>query len=391
MNLRVKSGKPSGGQLGHGGHTLVLREEADEIREHIAGYCQGCGHSLETVTGVIDCRRQEVEIPVVEPRYIEHRRFVKICPCCGLENKGTFPKHIKAGIQYGKSVKSLIAYLSIYQYIPYRRIAQFFSDVFQLPLSEGTVDNVLEDMSGKAEPAYRAIQSRIAKSEVVGSDESGCRVNGKKHWFHVWQTQFLTFMVAFKSRGHQVIEEYFPNSFIYYVSDCWASRLKTAAKGHQLCIVHLLRELLNFEKALNNSWSIQIKELFFRALKTKKNLSEDDYENPPPEIATLNRELDELLEVDSTSFHPKLQALIKRLIKHWESIFLFLTHPDIPADNNASERSIRNVKVKTKVSGHFRNKEGKGADRFARLRSVIDTTIKNNQDVYTALRMLAAC
>ena len=281
--------------------------------------------------------------------------------------------------------------MSIYQYIPYRRIAQFFSDIFQLPLSDGTVDNVLEDMSRKAEPAYREIQSRIAKSEVVGGDESGCRVNGKKHWFHVWQTRFLTFIVAFKSRGHQVIEEYFPSSFIYYVSDCWASQLKTAAKGHQLCIVHLLRELLNFEKALNSSWSIRMKALFFRALKLKKNLSEDDYKNPPPEIAALNRELDELLEVDTVSFHPKLQALIKRLIKHRESIFLFLTHPNIPADNNASERSIRNVKVKTKVSGQFRNKEGKGADRFARLRSVIDTTINNKQDVYGALRILAEC
>jgi hypothetical protein len=49
------------------------------------------------------------------------------------------------------------------------------------------------------------------------------------------------------------------------------------------------------------------------------------------------------------------------------------------------------VKVKTKVSGQFRNKEGKGADGFARLRSVIDTTIKNKQDVHAALRLLAAC
>lgn len=391
VNLRVKSGKSSGGQLGHKGHTLSMREQVDEVIEHISCYCQGCGQSLQDVSGVIESRRQEVEIPVVEPRYIEHRRFVKTCPCCGLENRGTFPAHIKAPIQYGKSVKSLIAYLSTYQYISYPRIAQFFSDIFQLPLSEGTVDNALEAMSQKAEPAYKEIQARIAKSEVVGGDETGCHVNGKKHWFHVWQTQLLTFIVAFKSRGHQVIEEYFPGSFLYYVSDCWPSQLKTKAKGHQLCLVHLLRELLNFEKALNNEWSIQMKELFYRALKLKKNLIGNDYKNPPPDVFTLNEELDELLKVDTTSFHPKVQALVKRLIKHRNSILLFLTHPDIPGDNNASERSIRNVKVKIKVSGQFRNKEGKGADRFARLRSVIDTSIKNGQDVFSAFRAIAAC
>jgi hypothetical protein len=89
-----------------------------------------------------------------------------------------------------------------------------------------------------------------------------------------------------------------------------------------------LRELLNFEKALNNAWSIQVKELFLQALKLKKNLSQEDYVNPLPELSTLNRELDVLLEVDASSFHPKLQVLIKRLIKHRERIFLFLTHPD---------------------------------------------------------------
>jgi hypothetical protein len=52
-------------------------------------------------------------------------------------------------------------------------------------------------------------------------------------------------------------------------------------------------------------------------------------------------------------------------------------------------RAIRNVKVKTKVSGQFRNPEGKGAERFARIRSVIDTTVKNGQNVFVALKCLA--
>ena len=54
----------------------------------------------------------------------------------------------------------------------------------------------------------------------------------------------------------------------------------------------------------------------------------------------------------------------------------------------------RTMKVKTKASGQFRNKEVKGDDRYAKIRSVtsyfvqstsIDTTIKNGQDVYRVL------
>ncbi|MDR0574614.1 MAG: transposase, partial [Tannerella sp.] len=119
------------------------------------------------------------------------------------------------------------------------------------------------------------------------------------------------------------------------------------------------------------------------------------YRHPPKEVAALEGELNELLKVDYSQFHPRLQALIKRLIKrlikHRESIFVFLTYAGVPPDNNGSERAIRMVKVKTKVSGQFRNKEGKGADRYAGIRSVIDTTIKNGQGVYPALLCLAKC
>jgi transposase len=391
INLRSKSDKKSGGQSGHPGHTLLMKESPDAIIEHVAERCSSCGTNLEAITGELVSRRQTVEIPVVQPHYMEHRSLVKICPCCGQSNAGSYPEEVKAPIQYGSSVKSLVSYLSVYQFLPYRRLRQLLSDLFGLPLSEGSIDNLLEEMSEKSELAYQEIQFRIAKSMVVGADETGCRVNGKKHWFHVWQNKFLTFIVSFKSRGHAVIEEYFPGSFLYYVSDCWASQLKTKAQHHQLCLAHLLRELLNFEKALKNDWCIRLKDLFYRAIEIKKALTAQDYRNLPGEVLAINDELDELLKVDISGFHTKLQALVKRLIKHRESILTFLTHPDVPYDNNGSERAIRMVKVKTKVSGQFRNKEGKGADRYARIRSVIDTAIKNGQDVYPALLCLAKC
>ncbi|MDR1103312.1 MAG: IS66 family transposase, partial [Tannerella sp.] len=69
--------------------------------------------------------------------------------------------------------------------------------------------------------------------------------------------------------------------------------------------------------------------------------------------------------------------------------FTFLLHPNVPPENSGSERAIRNVKVKTEVSGQFRNAEGRGADRSAWIRSVIDTSVKNGQNVFTALKCLA--
>ncbi|MFH1160468.1 MAG: transposase, partial [bacterium] len=97
--------------------------------------------------------------------------------------------------------------------------------------------------------------------------------------------------------------------------------------------------------------------------------------------------LDELLHTELSDKHKKVQAFMNRLNKNHNAILPFLYHPKIPPDNNGSERSIRNAKVKMKVSGQF--KTFAGAHRFAVLRSVIDTTIKNSQNVLEALCLLS--
>ena len=392
-SLRQPSGKKPGGQTGHSGHTLSMSDHPNEIIDHLPAICEYCGQSLESVPSNSYIRRQVIDIPPVEAVYIEHRAHTKICPCCHCENQGVFPERVKAPVQYGNNIEAMTGYLSVYQTMPYARITHLFRDFFKLKLSEGSVDNFLEKLSNKASIVYETIREKVQTSLVVGADETGCRVNGKKHWFHVWQNDMLTFIVSFASRGHKVIEKYFEGGFIhsFYVSDCWSSQLKVKARKHQLCMAHLLRELTNFAENLNSEWSTKMKELFMRAIEVKSKMTKNDYLNPSEEVACLNTKLDELLTIDYSKFHSKEQAFVQRLIKHRQSIFTFLTHPDVPPDNNASERSIRNVKVKTKVSGQFRNKDGKGADRYAKLRSIIDTTIKNGHDVYPALIALANC
>lgn len=69
-----------------------------------------------------------------------------------------------------------------------------------------------------------------------------------------------------------------------------------------------------------------------------------------------------------------LHALIKSLTKNINSLWVFLDHPEVPPDNNGLERTIRNIKIKQKVSGQFRSE--KGAQQFAIILSVYDTIRK---------------
>lgn len=101
------------------------------------------------------------------------------------------------------------------------------------------------------------------------------------------------------------------------------------------------------------------------------------------EITAFQDDIDTFLSVNSAKFNEKGRTFIRNLIKNKD----FLSHPEVPTDNNGSERAVRNMKVKTKISDQFRNKEGKVADRFAGICSVIDTTIKNGKSVYSTLLM----
>ena len=75
------------------------------------------------------------------------------------------------------------------------------------------------------------------------------------------------------------------------------------------------------------------------------------------------------------------------MIKYRNYIFTFLYFQDIPPDNNASERAIRNIKVKQKVSGQF--KTANGAQTYAIIRSITDTCIKNKQNILAAFKTIA--
>jgi transposase len=60
-------------------------------------------------------------------------------------------------------------------------------------------------------------------------------------------------------------------------------------------------------------------------------------------------------------------------------LFVFLHHSDVPFDNNAAERALRNSVIHRKVTGGFRSETG--AKAHAVVSSVVDTARKRGQDV----------
>ena len=383
-SLREKSGKKVGGQPGHKGTTLQFSDHPNQVIEHLPECCDNCGQELLSESKLVQ-RKQIIDIPPITPQIIEHRTLSQICSC-GHCSVGQFPKEIKNTknpISYGTGIEALISYFSVRQFIPMQRMEEMFSQVFGLKITAGTICNKIAKTSDKLLTYYTWIQQQILKSPVVGSDETGCRVNGKKGWIWTWQNDQFTYLAYSDNRGHKTVEDRFPNGLpnSFLVHDCYASQFKTSCKGHQICTAHLLREL-NFFIEKGDKWSVKFKRQIKLALKLLKKIKANPDKKFKEEINLIYKEVDKLL-VGTKKHNGKLEAFKQRMRKRRKSLFRFLEDPSIPPDNNASERALRNVKVKTKVSGMF--KTDLGADQFAVIRSVIDTFIKRRQPILKSL------
>ena len=387
QSLRKKTGRKPGGQKGHKGHDQKLEPNPDETKEHAPDRCQACDRSLVDVTGQVIARRQERDIPPIQVFVTEHQKIGKQCPC-GCWNEGQFPDPIKAPIQIGPNARSFLVYLNIAHLIPYRRLTQISQDLFQCPISEGSIDNALEEADRNAKPLQSDILDRVKQGAWVGSDESGLRVMAKRWWIWVWQNASASFYTIVPRRAYQVVKDHFGEDYKgCLVHDCYSAQNNTVAQaGHQQCHPHLIRELNFIIETEHSQWAWRMKQLLLASEKARTHIWAEGFDPRRRQhiIAQFEQELRTLTQINLTQTEEK--RVQKRFKKHEKEILFFMSDPHIPFHNNDSEKAIRQAKVKQKVSGSFRSQHG--AERYARLLSIIETVKKQNLNILQSIQKL---
>lgn len=386
QSLRKSTGKKPGGQPGHRGNTLKMTADPDRIVELRPGYCRNCGSSLAGAPSSIEKSRQTVDIPPIKAVWTEYHAYGAQC-ACGCLTVADFPEGVGSPVSYGSNIEGLIGYFHARQYLPFKRMGEMMGDVFNIDISEGGIHYLLNRFADRTTPLYEAIRQRVAGAGVVGADETGIKVNGEKHWFWAWQNRLLTYIAHSETRGKAAVDAHFPDGFpgATLVRDGWRPQTGTAARHHQVCLAHLSRDL-NYlvERYDGTIWAHNCRELLFDAIELGKVGHSEDYDT---ERAKIVQRLQKILEEPPDKKHRELHTFYKRMCKERQNLFTFLYIPEVPPDNNGSERAIRNVKVKQKISGQFKN--ARTAQNFAKIRSVIDTTIKNGLNVVDALALIA--
>jgi transposase len=400
-SLRRKSGRKPGGQPGHPGSTLSLVTDPDErVRHEPAGLCLGCGTALAAAPEVGVERRQVFDLPPIRVRVTEHQLIARRCRC-GVTTCGQAPQDVTAPVQYGPRIIAIILYLYVGQFLSKKRTAQALAELFGTPVSDATVVRVTKRAADGLGEFLGVVADRIATADVAGFDETGLRVAGALHWVHCARTDRYTLITCHAKRGKDGIDDagVLGRFRGVAVHDAWAPYDTYLDAEHQLCCAHALRELQAVADTTPADapwcWAIQTADTLvaMHHLVTEALTADATSVN----AEALSRQIQlyrsavqigiSQTAARSDAVMRKHNTLARRLRDRHEDYLRFTTDWRIPADNNGSERDIRMIKLRQKVSGCLRTLTG--ARQFCALRSYLSTAAKHGKHFFDTLVMLA--
>jgi len=402
-SLRKKTGRKSGGQKGHKGHNLKMTTTPDEVILHKVEFCSQCKKDLTAQESIDKRTRQVYDIPPLRMMVTEHQVESKQCSC-GCTTTSLFPNDVTHYVQYGANIKTFLTYLQDYQLLPYKRTAQLVNDLFEHPLSQGTLYNIRQHAFEQLADFELNLEQFLCSAELAGFDETGLRVVAQLYWLHSCSTDRSVHYKVHKKRGKEAMDaiNILPNFEGIAVHDFWKSYYKYEC-DHALCNAHILRELIFIKERFNQDWAQELIDLLLKMkqakhkalLKNKKELSKgtlDKYRKAYNEIINKGLAVNPLPNAPPKIIKrgriakSKPRNLVERLNDFADDVLRFFYDFKVPFDNNFSERDLRMMKVKLKISGCFRSLNG--AQYFSRIRSYIGTARKQNVNAFEAIRSL---
>lgn len=388
-NYRKKSTRLSGGQFGHEGRCLN-KIKVEEIVKNKNVKVNTFIHYIfgnENQRDVIKYKLGTKLNVYVEKHIFKHTQ----------KSHNKLPKEFYTDVTYDNNLKSLCIELGAYNDIPLNRVSDLLSVLTDnaITLSEGTVVNIYKEFSNKAKPSLVNIENNVLNAKIMNTDETTSKQNGKQVYFRTYGNSKNTLYKAHGNKGHAPIKK--DNILPEYVGVIVGDHDTTLYKygvGNAECNIHTGRYLEELhQNEYDTYWQCEMKNFLLRLNITKKlAIKYGVHCFDSEKIKEYEYEYDNILEkavvennnIKSTYYKDKANTLVRRLKKYKENQLLFIKDFDIPFDNNASERDLRMIKNKTKISGGFRSYNG--AEIYADMMSIIKTSIKRKINPFQSIK-----
>lgn len=396
---KATSQRKPGGQPGHAGKTLEPFELPDEIQQLKVDRRLYRSHGKGRYVGTE--QRQIVDIQIT--RFVTQYDAEIVEFEDGTRIVADFPDGVDRPVQYGNTVKAAAVYLSQFQLLPYARLADYFEQQLDIPVSTGSLTNFNTKAFELLDTFDNLAKNKLRGADVMNADETGVNINGKGHWLHVSATTLWTHYETHQKRGKEAFDDIgilaeFDGILCH---DHWKPYYACCPSVlHSLCNSHHLRELTFAYEQDGQAWAEKI-YLFLLKLDEMVNdaggvldsneqkkqikryrriLKQGEIECPPPDESKRPPGKRGRLK------RSKSRNLLERLVDFEDDVLRFMTNRHVPFTNNLAENDLRMTKVQQKISGCFRSLQG--AQIFCRIRGYLTTCRKHGVNPTDALNLL---
>lgn len=229
-----------------------------------------------------------------------------------------------------------------------------------LDVSSGTMTGGLKKLTKLFAPLYNAIRAQVRSHAHWQMDETHWRVyvdeigkENHKWWLWIAETKSATLFLLDPSRSAKVPKALLKNIPAGILSCDRYSAYKALDEGIQLayCWAHVRRDFIQLRDGypklapLAQSWLERINDAFHNNNLRLSSSADSAAADANLRVITKKMIDDAAAIVESGKHAEPALAVFRSLIKHWPGLSLFVELPNIPMDNNASERGLRNAVV----------------------------------------------
>jgi transposase len=401
--------KKRGASAGHKGNgrkipkELPVKEEIIDIPDKDK-FCPDCGLPYEDT----EMEETSSEIAVEKFYYVKrHRRkkYKKTCKCSGRIVIAPLPKKL---IPKGKCAASFWIDILINKYKNHLPVERQIRDMLEygLPVNSGTIFGGLKKIHLLyLEPLYQALMKSLREANHIHMDESGWKLFillGEKEnnncFIWVFVSKDVALFAIRPGRGASVpcktlfdmdIEEIKllgenPLEKKLITVDKFSSyktleRLKLVDRS--ICWSHERREFIDAGTKYpelsewSDDWIERIAAIYhLNNERVKRRRGSSSFRKFDME---LRGKMDEIyLLINQDHKHPGQVSVIESMKNHWVGLTLFVDNPDIPMDNNLSERMLRGPVLGRK--NYWGNHSPWAAELTGAMYSLIQTCILND-------------
>ncbi len=376
-------------------------EITDRVYHPYDGNCPSCQGILEETGKTITKDETDIEIRTVKRR---HYFEVYRCSCCGKEVHVPIPNNIKEENQYGPAVQATALSLMNSCNVPINKTGQFIAGITNGKIApcDGYIAKLHRRAAKTLEQFREDLKALMVTQPILYWDDTVIMINKQRGCLRFYGNERIAWYAAHEHKDlegiikDEVLQNLKKDTYVMHDHNSINYNKEFIFRNLE-CNVHLIRDLQKVEQILPHSWAPELHELISATIHKRKELMDFGVtEFEKEDIQEFRRRVEQIIETGrkqnrkdrSKEFGNEEFSLLNRIEKYYRNYFLWIEDFSLPTSDSLSERALRLIKSKMKISGQFYSHTT--ADHYALIKSYIETCHRNGINEFDALQRLAS-